>query len=108
MVFVGVTHSWGDVLSGDPPMLALPATRTVEVHVIASDAEGAVVASLQRKEADAEGSCGVDGRYDGRRVARPCAGSVKNPRRDAPTARRDPVMDEVRAGGTVMDVLNQK
>lgn len=54
MVFVGVTHSWETYFQAIRRCWRFGQRDAVEVHVISSDAEGAVVASLQRKEDDAE------------------------------------------------------
>ena len=54
MVFVGVTHSWETYFQAIRRCWRFGQRDEVHVHVIASDAEGAVVASLQRKEDDAE------------------------------------------------------
>lgn len=54
MVFVGVTHSWETYFQAIRRCWRFGQRDEVRVHVVASDAEGAVVASLQRKEEDAE------------------------------------------------------
>lgn len=53
MAFVGVTDSWEAYFQAVRRCWRFGQTRPVEVHVITSDAEGAVVANLERKEADA-------------------------------------------------------
>jgi superfamily II DNA or RNA helicase len=54
MVFVGVTHSWETYFQAIRRCWRFGQHDAVDVHVISSDAEGSVVASLERKEADAE------------------------------------------------------
>jgi superfamily II DNA or RNA helicase len=52
--FVGVTDSWESYYQAIRRFWRFGQTREVQVHVFASDLEGAVVANLQRKERDAE------------------------------------------------------
>ena len=87
MVFVGVTHSWETYFQAIRRCWRFGQHEPVEVHVIASDAEGAVVASLQRKEADAEvmAASMVDAMADVSREA--VRGSVRTREEYAPTAR---------------------
>lgn len=54
MVFVGVTHSWETYYQAVRRCWRFGQTRPVHVHLVISDAEGAVMASLRRKEADAD------------------------------------------------------
>ena len=54
MVFVGVTHSWETYFQAIRRCWRFGQRNPVHVYVVSSEAEGAVVASLQRKEADAE------------------------------------------------------
>jgi hypothetical protein len=51
--FVGVTDSWESYYQAVRRCWRFGQTRQVEVHIFASDLEGAVVANLRRKEADA-------------------------------------------------------
>ena len=53
MAFVGVTDSWEAYYQAVRRCWRFGQRREVEVHVFASDLEGAVVANLQRKERDA-------------------------------------------------------
>lgn len=53
MAFVGVTDSYEAVYQSIRRCWRFGQTRPVHVHVIASDLEGAVLANLRRKEADA-------------------------------------------------------
>lgn len=53
MAFVGVTDSWESYYQAVRRCWRFGQRREVEVHIFASDLEGAVVANLQRKEADA-------------------------------------------------------
>jgi superfamily II DNA or RNA helicase len=53
MAFVGVTDSWETYYQSVRRCWRFGQRRPVEVHVFASELEGAVVANLQRKEADA-------------------------------------------------------
>lgn len=53
MAFVGVTHSWEAYYQAIRRCWRFGQTRPVDVHVFASELEGAVVANLQRKERDA-------------------------------------------------------
>lgn len=54
MIFVGVTHSWETFYQAIRRCWRFGQLREVIAHVITSDVEGAVVASLERKERDAE------------------------------------------------------
>lgn len=54
MAFVGVTHSWESYYQAIRRCWRFGQTRPVDVHVFASELEGAVVANLQRKERDAQ------------------------------------------------------
>lgn len=54
MAFVGVTHSFEAFYQAVRRCWRFGQTRPVTCHVITSEAEGAVVANLRRKEADAE------------------------------------------------------
>lgn len=53
MAFVGVTDSWESYYQSVRRCWRFGQRRDVEVHIFASDLEGAVVANLQRKETDA-------------------------------------------------------
>ena len=53
MAFVGVTDSFESYYQSVRRCWRFGQTRPVDVHVFASDREGAVVANLKRKEADA-------------------------------------------------------
>jgi superfamily II DNA or RNA helicase len=53
MAFVGVTDSWESYYQAVRRCWRFRQTRPVYVHIFASEAEGSVVANLQRKEADA-------------------------------------------------------
>lgn len=53
MAFVGVTDSYEAVYQSVRRIYRFGQKRAVEVHVIASDLEGAVLANLRRKETDA-------------------------------------------------------
>lgn len=53
MAFVGVTDSWESYYQAVRRCWRFGQRRPVEVHVYASELEGAVVANLKRKEADA-------------------------------------------------------
>ena len=53
MAFVGVTDSYEAFYQSIRRIYRFGQTRPVDVHVIASDLEGAVLANLRRKEADA-------------------------------------------------------
>ena len=53
MAFVGVTDSWESYYQAVRRCWRFGQKRPVEVHVFASDLEGAVVTNLRRKEADA-------------------------------------------------------
>ena len=53
MAFVGVTDSWEAYYQAVRRCWRFGQAREVEVHIFASDLEGAVVANLQRKERDA-------------------------------------------------------
>ena len=53
MAFVGVTDSFESYYQAVRRCWRFGQTRDVHVHVFASDAEGAVVANLKRKERDA-------------------------------------------------------
>lgn len=53
MAFVGVTDSWESYYQAVRRCWRFGQRREVEVHIFASDLEGAVVANLQRKETDA-------------------------------------------------------
>jgi hypothetical protein len=53
MAFVGVTDSYESVYQSIRRCYRFGQKRPVDVHVIASDIEGAVLANLRRKEADA-------------------------------------------------------
>jgi hypothetical protein len=53
MAFVGVTDSWESYYQAVRRCWRFGQKREVQVHVFASDLEGAVVANLQRKERDA-------------------------------------------------------
>lgn len=54
MAFVGVTDSWEAFYQAVRRCWRFGQAREVHVHVFASEREGAVVANLKRKEADAE------------------------------------------------------
>ena len=54
MAFVGVNDSWESYFQAVRRCWRFGQTRPVEVHVFASEVEGAVVANLKRKEKDAE------------------------------------------------------
>lgn len=54
MAFVGVTDSWEAYYQAVRRCWRFGQAREVEVHIFASDLEGAVVANLQRKERDAK------------------------------------------------------
>ena len=54
VIFVGVTHSWETYYQAVRRCWRFGQTRPVEVHVVTSELEGAVVANLMRKEAAAE------------------------------------------------------
>lgn len=54
MAFVGVTDSWESYYQAVRRCWRFGQQREVDVHIIASDLEGAVVANLSRKEADAK------------------------------------------------------
>ena len=53
MAFVGVTDSWEAYYQAVRRCWRFGQTRSVEVHVFASEAEGSVIRNLARKEADA-------------------------------------------------------
>ena len=53
MAFVGVTDSWESYYQAVRRCWRFGQSREVEVHIFASDLEGAVVTNLQRKERDA-------------------------------------------------------
>ena len=53
IAFVGVTDSWESYYQAVRRCWRFGQTRPVEVHIFASDLEGAVVANLRRKETDA-------------------------------------------------------
>lgn len=53
MAFVGVSDSWEQYYQAVRRCWRFGQTRAVDVHVIAADTEGAVVANLQRKDAQA-------------------------------------------------------
>ena len=53
IAFVGVTDSWESYYQAVRRCWRFGQQRPVEVHIFASDLEGAVVANLRRKEADA-------------------------------------------------------
>ena len=53
IAFVGVTDSWESYYQAVRRCWRFGQSRQVEVHIFASDIEGAVVANLRRKEADA-------------------------------------------------------
>lgn len=53
MAFVGVTDSWESYHQAVRRCYRFGQKRPVQVHVFASELEGAVVANLQRKEAEA-------------------------------------------------------
>lgn len=53
MAFVGVTDSWEAYYQAVRRCYRFGQTRPVHVHIFASEAEGAVVANLKRKESDA-------------------------------------------------------
>jgi hypothetical protein len=53
MAFVGVTDSFEAYYQAVRRCWRFGQSRTVQVHIFASDREGAVVANLRRKEADA-------------------------------------------------------
>lgn len=54
MAFVGVTDSWESYYQAVRRCWRFGQSRPVEVHIFASEAEGAVVANLKRKERDAQ------------------------------------------------------
>jgi len=54
MAFVGVTDSFESYYQAIRRCWRFGQTRPVDVHVFASDKEGAVVANLRRKEAEAK------------------------------------------------------
>lgn len=54
MAFVGVSDSWEQYYQAVRRCWRFGQTRDVHVHVIAADTEGAVVANLQRKDAQAD------------------------------------------------------
>jgi len=54
MAFVGVSDSWEQYYQAVRRCWRFGQTRPVSVHVIAADTEGAVVANLQRKDAQAD------------------------------------------------------
>lgn len=54
MAFVGVTDSWEAYYQAVRRCWRFGQTREVEVHIFASELEGAVVSNLQRKERDAK------------------------------------------------------
>jgi hypothetical protein len=54
MAFVGVTDSWEAYYQAVRRCWRFGQTRPVNVHIFASELEGAVVANLKRKERDAE------------------------------------------------------
>jgi hypothetical protein len=54
MAFVGVTDSWEAYYQAVRRCWRFGQSREVRVHIFASDLEGAVVANLKRKEADAQ------------------------------------------------------
>ena len=54
MAFVGVSDSWEQYYQAVRRCWRFGQTRAVDVHVIAADTEGAVVANLQRKDAQAD------------------------------------------------------
>lgn len=53
IAFVGVTDSWEAYYQAVRRCWRFGQTRPVDVHIFASELEGAIVANLQRKEADA-------------------------------------------------------
>lgn len=53
IAFVGVTDSWEAYYQAVRRCWRFGQTRPVDVHIFASDLEGAIVANLKRKEADA-------------------------------------------------------
>lgn len=53
MVFVGVSHSFEEWYQAIRRSWRFGQTRPVQVHVVISDAEGAIVENLKRKQADA-------------------------------------------------------
>lgn len=54
MAFVGVTDSWEAYYQAVRRCWRFGQSRAVNVHIFASDLEGAIVANLKRKEADAK------------------------------------------------------
>lgn len=54
IAFVGVTHSYEATYQAIRRCWRFGQSREVHVHVVSAETEGAVVASLQRKEADAD------------------------------------------------------
>lgn len=54
MAFVGVTDSWEAYYQAVRRCWRFGQSREVEVHIFASDLEGAVISNLQRKERDAK------------------------------------------------------
>lgn len=54
MAFVGVTDSWESYYQAVRRCWRFGQKREVEVHIFASDLEGAIVSNLQRKERDAK------------------------------------------------------
>lgn len=53
-IFVGVSHSFEQWYQAIRRTYRFGQSRAVECHLIRSDADGAVVASLRRKQSDAE------------------------------------------------------
>lgn len=53
MAFVGLSHSWEAYYQAVRRCWRFGQTRPVDVHVVTSEAEGAVVANIERKERDA-------------------------------------------------------
>jgi hypothetical protein len=53
IAYVGLTDSWEAYYQGIRRCWRFGQTRPVEVHIFASELEGAVIANIERKEADA-------------------------------------------------------
>lgn len=84
MAFVGVTDSWEAYYQAVRRCWRFGQKRPVEVHVFASEAEGAVVSNLKRKEADAAALASELARETGEAVRREVRGLVRETNDYAP------------------------
>lgn len=104
MAFVGVTDSWEAYHQAVRRIWRFGQRRPCEVHVFASELEGAVIANLQRKERDAAAMAEELSRETGEMVRAEVRGTARQTNEYEPRKR----MRTVFRGGGGVNVIDQE